>query len=337
MARWTVGASRSLPIKDATWDGAAAQKSMFGDGDEIDQATAKKGHLVYDADAPELRGSYKLPFARVEEGTLTAITNGINACASRLPQTDIPDDVKEKAQAVIDAYKKKMEKMSAPVPPRVRGDKLGMTEGLERRYFPFELRAADEGDGNMLAGYAAVFDELSVEIWGFREKIAAGAFADTIAVDDIRSLWNHNTDWVLGRTTNETLRLSEDETGLAVEIDPPDTQIGRDAVVSIRRGDVSQMSFAFAVLDQKWDIDENEQYIRTLLRVKLYEVSPVTFPAYPATSIAVRAGEMDPVYGHRPQIPAEVQRALAEAASEPLRARARRAAMARRLRMAAAR
>jgi len=180
-----------------------------------------------------------------------------------------------------------------------------------------------------------VFMTPSILVWpATAMMIAAGAFADSLAQDDIRSLWNHDTNWVLGRTTNETLRLSEDETGLAVEIDPPDTQMGRDAVVSIRRGDVSQMSFAFAVLDQKWDIDENEQYVRTLLRVKLYEVSPVTFPAYPATSVAVRAGETDPVYGIRPQVPAEVQRALAEAASEPLRARARLAAMKRRLRMA---
>lgn len=207
-------------------------------------------------------------------------------------------------------------------------------EQIERRFFPFELRAAGDGEGNTLGGYAAVFDELSVEIWGFREKIAPGAFADTIANDDIRSLWNHDTNWVLGRTTNQTLRLAEDETGLAVEIEPPDTQIGRDAVVSIRRGDVSQMSFAFATLEDRWDIDDNEQYIRTLLRVKLYEVSPVTFPAYPATSIGVRAGEPDPVFGIRPQVPAEVQRALAEARSGPLRARARLAAMKRRLRMA---
>lgn len=209
-------------------------------------------------------------------------------------------------------------------------------DAMERRYFPFELRAAADDEGTMLAGYAAVFDELSVEIWGFREKIAAGAFTDTIANDDIRSLWNHDTNWVLGRTTNQTLRLAEDEIGLAVEIEPPETQMGRDALVSIRRGDVNQMSFAFATLEDRWDIDENEQYVRTLLRVKLYEVSPVTFPAYPATSIAVRAGEMDPVYGIRPQVPAEVQRALAEAAGTPPAARARRAAMGRRLRMAEA-
>lgn len=209
-------------------------------------------------------------------------------------------------------------------------------EQVERRFFPFELRAAADDEGTMLAGYAAVFDELSVEIWGFREKIAAGAFTDTIANDDIRSLWNHDTNWVLGRTTNQTLRLAEDEIGLAVEIEPPETQMGRDALVSIRRGDVNQMSFAFATLEDRWDIDENEQYVRTLLRVKLYEVSPVTFPAYPATSIAVRAGEMDPVYGIRPQVPAEVQRALAEAAGTPPAARARRAAMGRRLRMAEA-
>jgi len=207
---------------------------------------------------------------------------------------------------------------------------------LERRFCPFEIRAAGEDDGKTLAGYAAVFDSLSVEIWGFREKIAAGAFADSLAVDDIRSLWNHDTNWVLGRTVNGTLTLREDEQGLAFELTPPDTQMGRDALVSIRRGDVNQMSFGFATLEDKWDIDENEQYIRTLLRVKLYEISPVTFPAYTATSVGVRSGETDPVYGLRPQIPAEVQRALHEAATHD-QARARLAAMQRQLRMARAR
>lgn len=202
---------------------------------------------------------------------------------------------------------------------------------MERRYCSFEVRAAAEGDDSTLRGYAAVFNSLSVEMWGFREQIAPGAFADSVAGDDVRALWNHDTNWVLGRTTNGSLALAEDENGLAFELTPPDTQMGRDALVSIRRGDVSQMSFGFATLEDKWDIDENEQYVRTLLRVKLYEISPVTFPAYPATTVAVRGA--DPVYGEIPQIPADVQRAL-PAAADPGQARARRAERERELRLA---
>lgn len=200
---------------------------------------------------------------------------------------------------------------------------------MERRFCPLELRAKQDDEGATLAGYAAVFDSLSVEMWGFREKIAPGAFAASIEGDDVRALWNHNTDYVLGRTKNGTLELREDETGLAFELTPPATQLARDLVASVQRGDVDQMSFGFAVLEDAWDIDENEQYVRTLRKVKLYEISPVTFPAYPATSVSARG---DDTYGEIPQIPAEVQRALSLAAGAG-QAQVRAAFRARRLRL----
>ena len=163
---------------------------------------------------------------------------------------------------------------------------------MERRFFTIELRAeGDQADGQAptLRGYAAVFDQLSVVLYGmFREKIAKGAFASSLS-DDIRALWNHDTNLPLGRTKAGTLRLEEDSHGLRVEIDPPDTQAGRDAVESIKRGDVDQMSFAFDVLEDEWDQDDQQQLIRTLRKVKLYEVSPVTFPAYTGTSVSARA------------------------------------------------
>ena len=118
--------------------------------------------------------------------------------------------------------------------------------------------------------------------------------------DDIRALWNHDTNLPLGRTKAGTLRLDVDSHGLRVEIDPPDTQAGRDAVESIKRGDVDQMSFAFDVLEDEWDQDDQQQLIRTLRKVKLYEVSPVTFPAYTGTSVSARA---DSAFGDMPAIP----------------------------------
>lgn len=111
MAKWTVGASRNLPVAtDETWDGGAAAGSIFewAGGDSFDCAKARRGFLVYDSDQPDERGSYKLPFAIVSDGTLKASPAGIRAAASRLPQTDIPDDVKTKAQAVIDHYEDRM-------------------------------------------------------------------------------------------------------------------------------------------------------------------------------------------------------------------------------------
>ena len=160
---------------------------------------------------------------------------------------------------------------------------------MERSVFGAELRA--EGETPLIAGYAAVWNSLSVVLYGvFREKNAPGAFTETLAQDDIRSLWNHNADLVLGRNRNGTLRLREDAYGLAIECDPPDTQAGKDAVVSIRRKDVDQMSFMFDALVDDWSEDQDGMIERTLYKNKLYEVSPVTFPAYPSTSVMVRSG-----------------------------------------------
>ncbi len=166
-----------------------------------------------------------------------------------------------------------------------------MVEAIEERIYmsTVTLERRAEGAAPMIRGYAAVFDQLSLPLgWGFREKIRAGAFAASLS-DDVRGLWNHNPDYVLGRTTNNTLRLNEDEMGLRIEIDPPDTQLAQHFLTNIDRGDVNQMSFLFRALDEEWDEIDGE-LVRTLTKVKLYEVSPVTFPAYPQTSVSVRDG-----------------------------------------------
>lgn len=185
-----------------------------------------------------------------------------------------------------------------------------MDESLERRYclqHNLHITKRAEGDAPLFMGYAAVFDTLSVELWGFREKIAPGAFTNSLG-DDVRALWDHQTGVVMGRTKSGTLRLAEDATGLRFENDPP-TMAVRE-IESIQRGDVDQMSFGFRTLEDTWDIDENDQVIRTLLKVKLYEVSYVTFPAYPATTVQARSGRtVDPAYGLLPIIPQEFRRA----------------------------
>ncbi len=162
----------------------------------------------------------------------------------------------------------------------------------EKRHFDFmDIRVhggGEEGDlPPMIAGHAAVFGKRSVEIFGFQEIIEPGAFQKTIKEDDVRAFWNHNSDHVLGRNTSGTLRLAEDKKGLAIEIDPPDTQAARDAMVSMERGDVSQMSFAFQTVSDRWETMAGID-IRTLEEVKLFEVSPVAMPAYPQTDVGVR-------------------------------------------------
>jgi hypothetical protein len=148
-----------------------------------------------------------------------------------------------------------------------------------------------------ITGYAAVFDKLSEDLGMFREKINPGAFKDAIKVSDTRALFNHDPNYVLGRQSNETLRLKEDDKGLYMEVDPPDTQIIRDLVLSpIERGDIREQSFAFTVESDKWEgLDEKknkETPIRTILKVaELFDVSPVTYAAYPDTDVGVRSLE----------------------------------------------
>jgi len=150
------------------------------------------------------------------------------------------------------------------------------------------LEKRESGEGHVLRGHAAVFDTLSHPLFFFREKIDPGAFKESIKNDDIRALWMHDSSIVLGRNTASpsTLTLTEDDRGLNVEIDLPDTQAGRDAVVSIERGDVREMSFGFFTQDDRWETQDGEQ-IRTLESVQLFDVSPVSFPQYPNTDIGV--------------------------------------------------
>lgn len=171
-------------------------------------------------------------------------------------------------------------------------DKKPNPDGREIRCFRFELRKADDGK-KTLVGHAAVFNEpTEIDNWwfSFREQIAPGAFKATIKEDDIRALFNHNPDYILGRNTAGTLELSEDEKGLKTIIQPPDTQAARDVITSIERGDISQMSFAFQVLEEEWAYgEEKEPDLRTIKKVRLFDVSPVTFPAYEGTDIALRS------------------------------------------------
>ena len=149
-----------------------------------------------------------------------------------------------------------------------------------------EIRAL-EGDGMAFSGYAAVFNSWSEDMYGFREKIEPGAFARSLGRDrNLRMFLNHNSDNVLATTKAGTLALSEDDKGLRVEAQLPETQAGRDLSTLMQRGDVDSMSFGFQAIRDSWNESLTE---RTLLEVRLFEVSPVTgWPTYPATSAAVR-------------------------------------------------
>ena len=166
---------------------------------------------------------------------------------------------------------------------------------LERRAMTLkELRVSEaEGKDTHIEGYASVFDSWSETLGGdilpFREKVCKGAFSESIANDDIRALYNHDPNYVLGRNKAGTLELSEDDKGLYVKIKPPKATWAKDLMCSIKRGDVDAMSFGFAVILDKWYTGSDGGDVRELIKVKLYDVSPVTFPAYPATECDVRS------------------------------------------------
>lgn len=190
-------------------------------------------------------------------------------------------------------------------------------EGIERRAFQVTEFRAEGGDGKpvMIYGHAAVFNQPADSGWGWLEQVAPGAFTRAIKEDDVRALKNHNPDWILGRTKSKTLTLREDTKGLYFEVEVPDTTYATDLVTSMRRGDIDQMSFQFRAAQVHWDFDMDPP-LRTLQEVKLYDVSPVTFPFYEGTDAQVRsiltaAAGVDE--SHLPDILTRAKRALTQA------------------------
>lgn len=151
-------------------------------------------------------------------------------------------------------------------------------------------------DGStVIEGYAAVFyrdgdKSTEFEIWpGFVERIRPGAFDRALLEkQDVRALFNHDSGKILGRTSAGTLRLSVDQIGLRYEIDVPDTSTGRDVVASLERGDIDGSSFAFLPTQSIW-IEEPELEIREIMDCDLFDVGPVTWPAYEGTTAGVRS------------------------------------------------
>lgn len=151
-------------------------------------------------------------------------------------------------------------------------------------------RRDEHDEAPVLIGHAAVFNSRSEDLGGFVEVIEPGAFSRSLEAD-IRALWNHDSSFILGRTTSQTLTLREDDQGLRVEIMPPNNALMRDLVMApIERGDINQMSFGFRVRagGSRFEEEEDGTIVRFLNDIEVFEVSPVTFPAYPETDVAVR-------------------------------------------------
>jgi hypothetical protein len=173
---------------------------------------------------------------------------------------------------------------------------------IERRFSPgrVEVRANGEGSAPTIRGHAAVYRQWYVMYDSpdlmIRETIAPGAFDNALRENqDVRALFNHDPSLILGRTKAGTLRLSLDQTGLVYEVDPPDTQAGRDVMTSLRRGDVDGSSFGFTLRNGGYVIthrdDANGKRIvdRELRDLNIFDVSPVTYPAYVGTDSEARS------------------------------------------------
>lgn len=174
-----------------------------------------------------------------------------------------------------------------------------MPPTVERRYTrqlgPVRLEQRADGQPPVITGYAAVFYDANDPGTEYRlyddvvERIMPGAFTRALAEDDVRALFNHDANRVLGRSAAGTLRLSVDAKGLRYEIDPPDTQTARDLVTSIRRGDINGSSFGFVPRATTYRKNDAGGYAVERSDVQLFDVSPVTFPAYASTDAGVRA------------------------------------------------
>jgi len=283
---------KALPVhhtetSDGPWDGPKNEANLKNDGTE---SYYKKAFAWQDPDGdPETKAAYKFIHHEVDSDgnigaanikacqTGIAVLNGARG-GTTIPSADRPGVYKHLAAHLKDA---------GVEPPELK--ELDLI--VQHRSSPFvsirvEKRSADSKP--RIVGHAAVFNELSEEIWGFREEIAPGAFKESIENGaDVRALWNHDVNFVLGRTTSGTLKVWEDDVGLAIYLLPPDTQLVNDLVIEpINRGDVDQMSFGFIPIIEQFDSERN---VRVIIKVDLFDVSPVTYPAYPQTDVAVRA------------------------------------------------
>ena len=170
---------------------------------------------------------------------------------------------------------------------------------MQTRSLPAEFQTREETGEKYIEGYLSVFGS-NYELWpGATESVAPGAFSDALSAD-VRALVDHETRLVLGRTAAGTLELREDSRGLwgRIRLNQDDTD-AMNLYARVQRGDVSQCSFGFDILDEETDYKEDGTVHWTIKKVRLYEVSVVTFPAYEETGVAARKRDYEAVRTRR--------------------------------------
>jgi len=274
---------RKYPLapEDEPWD--AAREVAAADVDDLKQMCA-----WYDSKNPDVKTSYKLPHHRQRDKHTVwrAVAASMAALRGARGGVAIPSG----DRAGVYAHLKKHYAEFDKEPPELNFD---AQEEIERRSRTCEFRVQEtESETPVLEGYAALFN-VPMRLFRHVEVIAPGAFTKTLASKpDVRATVNHDPSFVLGRLKAGTLELEEDAKGLKVRIKPPDTQWVRDLLQSIKRGDIDQMSFAFRTIQDEWQV-EDDQDLRILREVSLDDgdVSIVTYPACPDTTVALRSRE----------------------------------------------
>jgi len=313
-------AYKKTDTTDTAWDAGAQEKKLKAD----DKAAYRLMYAWVDPEGDETtKSAYKFPHHMVSgEGepgaanmkACSAIIGALNGGrgGTKIPEADrqgvynhakkhLVDggekDVPElKSLAQIEREERELDARMSRAALEFR-DKVGKVE--RRIVSSLELRARRDAGGSdddmVIAGHASVFDTPADLGW-FVETVKPGAFKRTIVDDDVRALFNHDPNFVLGRKSpdggavGDTLRLSEDSRGLYFEVDPPDTQWAIDLSKSIRRRDITQCSIGFYARSVDIRI-VNGVYHRDLTDVQLFDVSPVTFPAFDSTDVSVRTAQ----------------------------------------------
>ena len=265
---------------DSDWDFTAADGNELLGDDNWDNYG--KWFLGIDTGADEeTKGYYGYPYGKEDKVYRKALI-AIRQYSGRFNLTDI-FDAAGKLIDIIDEEKDSLfydTERNKPLQKEVN-DIWTKTVTMEKRYFNIDTRTEKRDDGSTtITGHAAVFNQLSGDLGGFREIIAENAF-ENVLNDDVRALINHDPSLLLARTTSGTLNLEQTKKGIQYSFDVPDTTYGRDLIISMERGDITQSSFAFTIEDDSWETTEDGE-VRTINKVKqLYDVSPVTYPAYP--------------------------------------------------------
>jgi hypothetical protein len=316
---------------ETAWDGPQNKANLKNDGSE----SYYRGAFAWqDPDGdPKTKSAYKFIHHEVDaDGAIGAANvkgcqSGIGVLNGAMGGANIPDEDRQGVYNHLAAHLK-----DADVEPAELNSAEIVVEKrqFETRYLDMQVRAAEVGAEKkpVIEGTAAVFDQETVIAGFFREKIARGAFDRALSEkQDVIGAPNHNWDVVLGRTSAGTLHLDANKNGLdyAIDVNPAD-QEAMNLYARVKRGDISQSSFAFTVREEEWVYPEKNSTDLPLRVVKdveqLFDVSPVTFPAYPQTTAAVRS-RIDNLRSDEPDPESQAASGGAEDVTEKARRQAR--------------